>query len=329
MAVHTPLTGSELERLATQFGLGAVERWHGLPAGSINSNFEVVSRRGRFFLTLREGKTRDLVEGEVRILDHLAGARFPVPRPISGTEGPIGEAVGRPVLVFPWITGEELPPSAVQPDHLLQLGQHLARMHHLLEAVAWSRPNPYGSDTVAAWLGELGASHPALPPPLLPRLDAELAWTAEHRDPGLPRGLVHADLFVDNVKWIGGKLAAILDFEMACRDVLALDLAIVLLAWCFRDGAFDRPLVRALLAGYGAVRPLREDEREGLYAEARFAALRYTVSRIRDFELSPLPPERLERKSYRDFLSRLEVLDALGPARFLELCGFLRAPVSR
>lgn len=324
MAVHTQLLGSDLERLAAEFALGPVERWRGLPAGSINSNFDVACGRGRFFLTLREGKTRAEVEGEVRVLSHLAAAHFPVPRPVVGAQGPIGEAHGRPVLVFPWISGEELSPGSIEPDHLLQLGEHLARMHLLLEAVGWSRPNPYGPPAVAAWLAELSRVDHAELAPLLPRLADELRWSAEHRDPGLPRGLVHADLFVDNVKWIGGKLAALLDFEMACRDTLALDLAIVLLAWCFRDGAFERPLVRALLAGYGAVRPLRDDERAGLYAEARFAALRYTVSRIRDFELSPLPPERLERKSYRDFLSRLEVLEAMGPARFLELCGLLR-----
>ncbi len=323
MAVHTQLAGPDVERLAAEYGLGPVSHWRGLPAGSINSNFEVTTPRGRFFLTIREGKARDEVEGEVRILLHLSGAAFPAPRPLARPGGPIGEAHGRPVLVFPWIAGEELLPRAIEPDHLLQVGGHLARMHQLLEAVGWSRPNPYGPATVGRWLGELrGTGHPELAP-LVPRLDAELAWSLAHRDAALPQGLVHADLFVDNVKWIGGKLAAVLDFEMACRDALILDLAIVLLAWCFRDGAFDRPLVRALLAGYAAIRPLREEERRGLYAEARFAALRYTVSRIRDFELSPLPPERLERKSYRDFLSRLEVLTALGPAPFLELCGFL------
>jgi homoserine kinase type II len=323
MAVHTQLAGAEVDRLAAEYHLGPVRSWHGLPAGSINSNFALVTPRGRFFLTLREGKTARDVEDEVRILSHLAGAGFPAPRPLPGAKGPIGEAHGRPVLVFPWVAGEELLPGAVEPDHLLQLGQHLARMHQLLEAVGVRRPNPHGPATVDRWLDELRASgHPAVAP-LLPVLDEERTWLAAHRNVALPRGLVHADLFLDNVKWLGGKLAAILDFEMAGTDALALDLAIVLLAWCFRDGAFDRPLVRAFLSGYGAVRPLGEDERRGLYAEARFAALRYTVSRIRDFELSPLPPERLARKNYRDFLSRLEVLRTLGPARFLDLCGYL------
>ena len=333
MAVHTQLAPDDVERLAGAYGLGPVRSFRGLPAGSINSNYQVISERGKFFLTLREGKRRDEVEDEVRLLSHLAGARFPAPGPIVGAKGAIDEALGRPVLVFPWVAGEELAPAAIGPDHVRELGAHLARMHQLLEAVPLRRPNPYGSATVSRWLEELGAAGPPEEVErLLPRLADELRWSGEHRDPALPRGAIHADLFVDNVKWIGGRLAALLDFEMACRDTLALDLAIVLLAWCFRDGAFERPLVRALLSGYGAVRPPGDDERHGLYAEARFAALRYTVSRIRDFELSPLPPERLERKSYRDFLSRLEALAALGPARFRELCGFLPGsgdPVSR
>lgn len=323
MAVHTQLDRAEVDRLAADYQLPPVARWRGLAAGSVNSNFLLETDRGRFFLTLREGKTAAEVEDEVRLLSHLAGAGFPVPRPLPGRGGPVGQAHGRPVLVFPWVPGEELLPGAVEPDHLLQLGQHLARMHQLLEAVDVRRPNPYGAATVARWIEELRSSDHAGLAPLLPVFDEELEWLRGHRDPALPRGPIHADLFLDNVKWIGGKLAAVLDFEMAGTDVRALDLAIVLLAWCFRDGAFSRPLVRSFLSGYQATRPLAEDERRGLYAEARFAALRYTVSRIRDFELSPLPPERLARKSYRDFLSRLEVLRALGPVRFLDLCGFL------
>ncbi len=322
MAVHTELDEAEIAALARFFGLPPPGRFEGLAAGSINTNYRLETPSGRFFLTLREGKRRDEVEGEVALLGHLAAARFPCPRPLAGPGGSIGEARGRQVLCFPWIAGEELAPEAIGEGHTRQVGAHLGRLHVLSEGAAWSRPNPYGPETVARWLRELSAPGRPDVEALRPELEAARASIDAGRDPALPRGLGHFDLFVDNVKWIGGNLAAIFDFEMACRDALALDLAIALNAWCFgEDDRYDRPRARAFVEGYVSERPLSAAERAGLHAEARFGALRYTLSRIRDFELSPLPPERLRKKSFRRYLARLRALDAMGPAGFRELVG--------
>lgn len=321
MAVHTVLSSGEIEALCRFFDLASLRAHEGIASGSINTNYALTTEKGRFFLTLREGKRRGDVEDEVRLLTHLADARFPVSRPIVGMQGPIAMSHDLPALCFPWLAGEELSASQIQPDHSREVGEHLGRMHVLCESLPFDRPNPYRMETLRQWLDSLaGISHREIAN-LLPELEDEYAWLKSHRDHGLPRGVIHADLFIDNTKWIGGRLSAIYDFEMACRDILALDLAIVLLSWCFAEETFDHARVRALVTGYQTKRKLNSDERQGLFAEARFGALRYTLSRIRDFELSPLPAERLFRKDFRRYLARLRALRALGPLGFGEIVG--------
>jgi homoserine kinase type II len=125
---------------------------------------------------------------------------------------------------------------------------------------------------------------------------------------------------MDNVKWLADRVGAFFDFEMACRDSYGLDVAITLNAWCF-DGGYRPELCQAFIRGYQDTRPLVPVERENLLGHALFGAVRYTASRIRDFHLSPLPPEQLTRKDFRTYLARARALEAMGPAGFRALLG--------
>jgi homoserine kinase type II len=224
---------------------------------------------------------------------------------------------GGRVSVFGYLPGEELTRDRLTTDHCERLGAELAKLHRVGQALVGDRANPYGPPLVRSWLSEL-ASNP----------DEELRGIAREcqahldlveRSSGLtPRGVIHADLFMDNVKWLGDRVAAFFDFEMACRDELVLDIAITLNAWCF-DREYQPALCRALLRGYQDVRKLSAGERARLHLQALFGAVRYTASRIRDFHLSPLPPERLFRKDFRTYLARVRALDAMGPSGFEDL----------
>ncbi len=325
MAVHTLLDDAELHRLARGFGLPPPSETHGLAAGSVNTNYELRTPAGRFFLTLREGKTQEEARGEVALLAQLAEARFPCPRPIAGPDGLVLASHGRPVLCFHWVKGEERVPAELSEEALSDLGRHLARLHVIAAASPWQRENPHGAAAVARWLEQLRAP-PSRPDvaAVLATLPARLHGIVAARDPLLPRGVGHLDVFADNVTWLGDRLACLFDFEMAGCDAYMLDLAITLLAFGFGDdGRFDAIRLGAIAGGYASERSPSERERAGLFHECRLAALRYTVSRIRDFELSPLPPERLRRKDYRRWLARLDALEADGPSAFRARLGGL------
>ncbi|MBI3185246.1 MAG: homoserine kinase [Myxococcales bacterium] len=322
MAVYTNLTGADLERAARAFGLGRVISHRFVPEGSINTNVRLDTESGRFFLRHTTVRTAEDLFFEAAVLEHLSAARFPSPTLVRAHEEPFLPLAGGRVSVFHYLVGEELSRPKLTPEHLERLGQELAKMHLALNSFLPDRPNPYGPTVVRGWLAELERR----PEPELSGVGAVLRSALERSQAGeglLPRGIIHADLFMDNVKWVGDRVSAFFDFEMVCRDVLSLDLAITLNAWCF-EGEYQEPLCRALVRGYQLERRLEPIERERLFHQALFGALRFTASRIRDFHLSTLPPERLARKDFRTYLARVRALSAMGPEGFRASCGLGR-----
>ncbi|MBI1948101.1 MAG: homoserine kinase [Deltaproteobacteria bacterium] len=332
MAVYTTLDEVALRALVSVYDDQAeLVRADGVAAGSINTTYRLETDRGAWFLRINEGKSTDDVFAERAVLRALGGAALGgvvvpaiVPTRIGGSFYLLEMRAGRPVwaTVFAELPGRDLAPFEIGAGHAVQIGAFLARAHLALRCVRLRRPNPYGLPVVARFVDELLQS--PVTAELGARLAAELAVLRRGRRL-LPRGVVHGDLFPNNTKWLREQLVAVFDWEMAGTDHLALDLGIALCAWCWRQAerAFDATLCRALVQGYREVRPLAPSERRGLYLETQLAALRFTASRARDFELPR--PERehatRDRLDYRDFLARLEALQAMRRRGFAALIG--------
>ncbi len=322
MALYTPFDPSDFEAVSAAYRLGAVREAVGVPEGSINTNYRLETERGRFFLRHTTVRSADDLSFEAALLDHLQAAHFPSPVLEKTADGaPFLEHKGGRVSLFHYLAGQERTRSSLSADEVEHLGRELGKLHRLTLSFGGSRENPYSPAVVDGWLREL-ERHP----------DPELAKTArfllgaleasQRFEPGLlPRGVIHADLFVDNVKWIGDRVSAFFDFEMACRDAYVLDLAITLNAWCFESGAYLPDHARALVRGYQDERKLSAEEREGLWSAALFGAVRFTTSRIRDFHLSKLPADRLAPKDFRTYLARARWLKERGPSGFRMLLG--------
>jgi homoserine kinase type II len=147
---------------------------------------------------------------------------------------------------------------------------------------------------------------------MVPEIEERLDRAEGERDRELPRGIIHGDLFRDNVLWHGPELSALLDFESACEGSFAYDLVVTVLAWCYGDD-FDERLVRAMYEGYAAKRPLAAGEIAALGTEARIASLRFAVTRITDYTMRRGLGERV-MKDYRRFWLRHERVAELGAA---------------
>jgi homoserine kinase type II len=301
------------------YALGELLRLEPIPAGSVNSNFAVELGGGRFFLRLYEEQGRAGAQAEARMLVRLAAGGVPTPAPIARRDGGlVSEAGGKPAALFPWRAGGMRCQAGVTEADASRVGGALARMH--VVGVELERaPGRFEAADLARRLDAIAASGDARFAPLVPGLRAELDAWAARRDPSLPGGLVHGDLFRDNVLWSGdGAVAALLDFESASDGVLAYDLAVTLLAWCFGD-AFDPALGRAMIAGYASVRPLGPAERRGLRAECAFAALRFTITRITDYAMRVTAGPRVV-KDWRRFRARLDTFAAMTDGEVAALC---------
>jgi homoserine kinase type II len=320
MAVYTVLQPEAFARVSEAFGLGAVQEVVTIPEGSINTNHRVLTDQGRFFVRHTTVRSAEDLRFEAGLLAHLTESHFPSPTVLPTKEGhPYLELEGGRVTVFKWLPGEELKRPRLTAEHLERLGLELGKMHRITQSFGGSRDNPYSPGQVRSWLVGLRSHKDDEVSSVAEELAEHLERAERERNQGLePRGVIHADLFMDNVKWLADRVGAFFDFEMACREVYGLDVAITLNAWCF-DGQYQPGLCRAFIRGYQEARPLLPVERASLFGHALFGSVRYTASRIRDFHLSPLPPEQLTRKDFRTYLARARALDAMGPAGLREL----------
>lgn len=321
MGIQTVLDDVALAGALRDFGLPPPERARPEPKGGVNTGYHLWAGGRRLYLRVSEGKREADVAFEVEVLRFLAEGHFPVPALVVAPDGRAAVPVaGRPALLFHYAAGEEATAEAAGPERCRRVGEQLARLHELAAAFPGGRPNPHGPARVAAWLAALrpDGGGDAEVAAALPLLEDELARAGAL--PAAPRGLVHGDLFRDNVLWIGDRIAAVLDWEMSCTESFAFDLGVALCAWCYGE-RFEGPRAAALLAGYRARRRVEPETLAALYPWTRFAALRFAASRIHGYHRASLPADRLVRKDWRRYRDRLVALRDLGEAGFRALVG--------
>ncbi|NPC73109.1 homoserine kinase [Corallococcus exiguus] len=321
MAVYTTLPPEAFTHVAEVWGLGPVRSITPIPQGSINTNHRLETDSGRVFVRHTTVRSPDDLRFEASLLDHLSQAHFPAPvLLVPPGPTPFLELHGGRISVFKWLAGEEYTRERLTPEVLERLGAELGKLHRVTQSFGGTRANPYGPGVVKGWLEGLSQR----PEPELVSVAAELerylARVEAERQGLEPRGVIHADLFLDNVKWLGDRVGAFFDFEMACVDAYALDVAVTLNAWCF-EGAYQPERCQALLRGYQDARPLSDVEKRALYGHALYGAVRFTTSRIRDYHLSPLGADKLAPKDFRTYLSRARALNDMGPDGLKALVG--------
>ena len=290
MAQFRSLTASDVREILNSFGL-APDAYRGhapIAAGTVNTNVRVETSAGLRFLRINEGKTEDDVAREAAIVAFVAARGVPTPAPARTTAGaPFAIWRGQFVSLFPWSPGRTLTRGDMTPDHARQAGAALAKLHRAGETFPDHRPGRYEPDEIDRRLAHISAAAGADPTlaSAVATLQPELASLARERRPDVPLGLIHGDLFIDNVLYDGAVLSSLLDFEQASWGRLVYDVAVTLLAFAFGRDDFRPEVVRALLAGYVAERPPAAAEREAFGAELRFAACRFAVTRITDVYL--------------------------------------------
>ncbi|HSM53158.1 MAG TPA: homoserine kinase [Erythrobacter sp.] len=325
MAVYTHLAAERLAELIDAYDVGSLVSAKGIAEGVSNSNWLIdttgIDGQGsRFILTMYERRieTSDL-PFFLGLLDHLAAHGCPVPRTIHDRDGALWRTIdGKAVALIEYLPGVSIDHPA--PAQARSVGQALARIHHAVADFPQSRTQTLG---LAGWdrtINDCGAEALATIDPELPDLAfGELSWLAGHWPGGLPHGVVHCDLFPDNVLMLGDKVSGLIDFYFAASDFFAYDLAVTHAAWCFERGGatFRKDVSEALLAGYQAERPLSAVEREALPALARGACMRFISSRADDWLNTPADA-LVTRKDPMDFARRLQFYAAHGEELFAQ-----------
>jgi homoserine kinase type II len=305
VAQFRTLTAGDVREILAAVGAPAYRGHAPIAAGTINTNLRVSTAAGLLFVRINEGKTEDDVRLEAAVVRHAVGAGVPTPAPLATPDGtPVVAWNGALASVFPWVAGRTLARAEVTPGHAADVGRALARLHAASAGFADHRPGHYEPDEIRRRHARVAAlADDQLREPVAV-LRAELDALETQRAPSLPLGIIHGDLFIDNVMFDGPRLTALLDFEQASWGRLAYDLAVTVLAFGYGRDDFRADVVRALLDGYAEVRPPPAEEWAAFGAELRFAACRFAITRITDVYLkrgAGAPPG----KDFRRYLARL------------------------
>jgi len=284
MAVYTEVSDEDLDVFVQCYDIGDVASYKGIAEGVENSNYILRTTQGTFILTLYEKRVDpDDLPFFLYLMEHLSEKGIPCPTVIHGTDGKALRTLsGRPAAIISFLEG--MWPRRIRPVHCAGVGEALARLHLASADYSRQRRNGLGRDD---WRPLFEASKPRadeVKPGLAATLEQELDHLEQNWPEDLPVGVCHADLFPDNVFFLGDRLSGLIDFYFACNDFFAYDLGICLNAWCFeRDNSFNITKARHMLSAYTKVRPFSDDELTALPLLCRGSAMRFLLTRLYDW----------------------------------------------
>src|SRR5215469_3054452 len=305
MAVYIDVPDEELKAFIAEYTIGDVVSCKGIAEGVENSNYLLRADSGTYILTLYEKRVAPAdLPFFLALMEHLAKHGIPCPTPIHGRDGgALRKLCGRPAAIVSFLDG--MWPRRIHPYHCASVGGALAQLHHAGAGFASNRANDLSLTGWERLYGACAARADEIKPGLADELRAELAELRRLWPNDLPRGIIHADLFPDNVFFRGETVSGLIDFYFACTDFFAYDLAICLNAWCFEsDGSFNVTKAKLLLAKYRAVRPLAAAEIEALPLLARGSAVRFLLTRLYD-RLHQAPGAFVRPKDPLEYLQKL------------------------
>ena len=288
MAVYTEVDDDALEAFLAEYDIGELTSYKGIAEGVENSNYYLETDKGRYILTLYEKRVapQDL-PFFIGLMEHLAARGLPCPTPLKGRDGQaLRSLCGRPAAIVTFLIG--VWQRKVRIEHCAPLGGALARFHAEGRDFALQRANAL---SLAGWRPLFEKCAPRaheVQNGLAGEIETELLFLEKNWPQGLPLGVIHGDLFPDNVFFLGEQVSGLIDFYFACNDFLAYDVAVCLNAWCFEaDGSYNVTKAKALIAAYQKARPLSPEERKALPILLRGGALRFLLTRLHDWLFHP------------------------------------------
>lgn len=284
MAVYTEVSDDDLSAFLARYDVGSLVAYKGIAEGVENTNYLVQTTTARFILTLYEKRVApDDLPFFLGLMEHVAQRGVSCPRPVHATDGTVmSQLAGRTAAMITFLDGFSV--RKPRADHCHKLGRALAQFHLAAADFPLHRANALGEAGWRPLFEKTRAGADEIVPGLQALVDDELRLLNSSWPRTLPRGVIHADLFPDNVFFLNDQLSGLIDFYFACNDALAYDVAVCLNAWCFEpDYAFNLTKGRALLEGYVSMRNLSPSERAAMPILTRGAALRFLLTRSYDW----------------------------------------------
>jgi homoserine kinase type II len=322
LAVYTDISEDDLKSFLGQYDVGELTSYKGIAEGVENTNFLLHTTKDPLILTLYEKRVeKSDLPFFLGLKQHLFAKGLSCPLPLPRKDGELlGELSDRPAALISFLEGMWL--RKPEARHCREVGKALAAMHLAGEGFELKRPNALSVEGWKVLWEKSEARADEVEKGLQQEIRTDLDFLAANWPKDLPAGVIHADLFQDNVFFLGDELSGLIDFYFACNDLLAYDVSICLNAWCFeKDGAYNVTKGKALLEGYQSVRPMSQAELDALPLLARGSALRFFLTRLYDWLTTPEgalvvkkdPLEYLRKLRFHRTISHVAEYGLVGP----------------
>lgn len=311
MAVYTKVSDSQLSALLQEYDIGEATQLKAIEQGIENSNYFLTTDQGRYVLTIYETRVNyEDLPFYLNLMEHLADKNIPCPIPISTKTGKtLSKINGRPCAIISFLNGKST--RIIRNPHLEELGKNMAMMHIAASDFNMKRDNNFALKSWGSLFNSIKLQADEIKPGLAVEIENQLGHLSINWPSSLYSGIVHADLFPDNVFFEDGKLIGIIDFYFACNDYLMYDLAICLNAWCFENNnEFNITKAKLLLSAYNKVRKISEEELQALPILASGAAMRFLLTRLYDF-FNPVAGALVQPKDPLEYLHKLRFHNAV------------------
>ena len=306
MAVYTKISIDELNLFLSKYSIDNINEFSGIKGGTSNSNYLLTADNKKFILTIFEERTnQENLPFYFDLMNHLNAHDIKCPEVIKDKQGNFSNSIKQKhAVITSFLTGSSL--EKIKPIHCSNLGLTIAKMHNASEKLNIKRENELGFDKLGIIIEKLKTYKKHIDDEKLKFIEDEFLFLSREINKDLPSGIIHADLFPDNIFFEENNLTGIIDFYFSCNDFYAYEIAICLNAWCFEDSnnEFNPTKAKYLLGSYNQERKFSNEEVEALPLLARASALRYLLTRLLDF-YSHEDSDLILKKDPNEYISKL------------------------
>jgi len=285
MAVYTHVSSEDLSLFLKDYEIGELKEFEGISEGVENTNYKLKTEKNSFILTIYEDRVEKKdIPFFLEYMFYLSSNGIKCPLPLRNNNNLFAEILGKPASVLTFLDGKST--LSVTEEQAYQLGLILGKIHNISINLEIKRENPLGLDSFPNLIKNSKSTAETFSKDLSINMLEEYNRIKSNWPEGLPKGIIHADLFPDNILFHEGQISGVIDFSFSCNDFLSYDLSICINAWCFKDGEFDISLSRNLLKGYQKERKLSNAEIEKLPILCSGSALRFLLTRLVDWRVN-------------------------------------------
>ena len=310
MAVYTRVNSKDIKYIEKNYNIGKIKSFNGIKKGIENTNYLLKTRNKRFILTIFEKRVqkKDL-PFFMNLMDKLNKYKINCPEPQRNKKGSfLIKIKNKTASIVSFVEGKDK--LKLNPKNCYEIGKNIAKLHRASKKIKLYRKNSLSLKDWPKLLNKIGNKSKIISPNLNSLMKNSLLQIKNKWPKNLPYGIIHADLFIDNIFFKKNKFHGYIDFYFACNDFLMYEIAICINALCFdkknNKFVFNKKKSTNLIKGYSKIRRLSDREKKSLNILCRGAALRYLLTRTYDYLNTPKSAV-IKIKNPREYIQKLNV----------------------